>query len=271
MVEETCRFHPDKAVVGNCVNCGRGVCSECAVTVADKTYCKECVSSLSLGPSGEAKYVDWERMKEVGFWKALGKTWFNVIFHPKQFFTNMPITGGLGRPLLFGLIWGSLAIIIAGIINILLQGAGVTPPAVGPEVPPKAVMVTTYIVLIILAPLLVTIGLFVGAGIYHVSVLIFGGRKGFQPTFRVVCYANSISIFNVVPFLGAVFVTVYSIILFCLGFKRAHGISTVKAAFAALLPMIILIVIVFAIGFIVALTVALRGGLPPIPIPGPTP
>lgn len=265
MVEGTCRFHPDKAVVSNCANCGRGACSECAVTVADKTYCKECVSSLGLGPSGEAKYVDWEKMKEVGFLKALGKTWFNVILHPKQFFTNMPITGGLGRPLLFGLIWGSLAIITAGILNILLQGAGVAPPAVGPEVPPKAVMATTYIILIVLAPVLVTIGLFVGAGIYHVSVLIFGGRKGFQATFRVLCYANSISIFNLIPILGPIFVTAYSVILFCLGFKRAHGIGTVKAVFVALLPMILL----FVVGFIGALAVALRGGVPLPPVPSP--
>lgn len=265
MAEETCRFHPDRVVVGNCVNCGRGICSECTVAVADKTYCKECISSLELGPSGEAKYVAWERIKEVGFLKALGKTWFNVIFHPKQFFTDMPITGGLGRPLLFGLLWGSLAIIIAGIINILFQGMGVAPRAVGPEVPPKAVMATVYIVLIFLAPILVTIGLFIGAGIYHVSVLIFGGRKGFQATFRVLCYANSISIFNLIPILGPIFVAVYSVILFCLGFKRAHSISTAKAVFAALLPMILL----FVVGFLGALAVALRAGVPLPPVMRP--
>jgi hypothetical protein len=40
-----CHVHPEVEAVGACVACGRGVCTECAVTVGGKTYCRDCAAS----------------------------------------------------------------------------------------------------------------------------------------------------------------------------------------------------------------------------------
>ena len=228
--------------------------------MAEKSYCKECSSSLDLNAVGDRKSVDWDKKGEMGIFKAAGKTWLNILQHPKQFFSGMPVSGGIKSPLLFGLIWGSIAVMVSGIVNLILQLSGAVAPPPGIEAPAQGAMVGAYLILIVFAPLLVAIGLFVGSGVYHLGVMLFGGRKGFEATFRVICYTNAIAVFNLIPVLGAIFVTVYSVVLFCLGFKKAHGMTTAKAVLAALLPMIVL----FGLGFIVAMTAALTGGTAPI-------
>ena len=40
-----CYVHPSVNAVGTCVNCGRGVCEQCATVVNGKLYCKDCASS----------------------------------------------------------------------------------------------------------------------------------------------------------------------------------------------------------------------------------
>ena len=47
-----CHVHPEVEAVGACVACGKGVCTECAVTVGGKTYCQDCAASgTSLQPT----------------------------------------------------------------------------------------------------------------------------------------------------------------------------------------------------------------------------
>lgn len=47
-----CYVHPEVEAVGACVACGRGVCTECAVTVGGKTYCQNCAApGASLQPT----------------------------------------------------------------------------------------------------------------------------------------------------------------------------------------------------------------------------
>jgi hypothetical protein len=40
-----CYVHTDISAVGVCVNCGRGVCAQCATAVGAKTYCRDCAAS----------------------------------------------------------------------------------------------------------------------------------------------------------------------------------------------------------------------------------
>ncbi len=268
---EMCKIHIDKEVIGTCLNCGKGVCAVCVTTIEDKTYCNDCTKILNLDAQDKKEVVAWENKAQIGFWKALIKTWFNVIFHPKKFFSNMPTTGGLKTPLLFGIIWGSLGVIIGGVLNLILQTKGIITPPPGVEAPSKNILMASYPIVVVMGPILVVLGLFIAAGVYHVSVLIFGGRKGFQPTLRVVCYTNALSVFNLIPIVGPIFVTAYSVVLFCLGFKRAHQITTIKAVFAALLPIILLFIVGFTGAFGRGLSTISQEGFRPPVISQPTP
>lgn len=47
-----CLVHPEAEAIGVCIACGKGVCTECAVTVGGKTHCRTCAASgASLQPT----------------------------------------------------------------------------------------------------------------------------------------------------------------------------------------------------------------------------
>ncbi len=45
-----CYVHPDMDAVGTCSNCGKFVCSNCAVDYKGKVTCKSCVEKLASAP-----------------------------------------------------------------------------------------------------------------------------------------------------------------------------------------------------------------------------
>lgn len=273
MAQEMCKIHPDKEIIDVCVHCGRSVCVACAATLAGKTYCLECIKVIDASAAGQTKDVLWENRVEAGFFKALFTTWANLLLHPKKFFQNMPTKTGMKNPLLFALIWGSLAVIVSALINmaVVLSGAALPSLPQGAPIPPRPALVGSYVVLMILSPLLVLAGIFIISAIYHLVVLIFGGRQGFLATFRVLSYANALAVFNIIPILGPVFVTIYSIVLFIIGFKRVHKMGTARAVMAALLPMLVLFLIGFAAAFYLASQQALpqpaAGAMPSVTPP----
>ena len=42
-----CYVHQDVEAVGTCTNCGKAVCSDCAMNIAGKTTCKSCAEKLA--------------------------------------------------------------------------------------------------------------------------------------------------------------------------------------------------------------------------------
>ncbi len=46
-----CYVHPDAEGVGTCTNCGKVVCSECAVEVDGKLVCKACAAKKAEAPA----------------------------------------------------------------------------------------------------------------------------------------------------------------------------------------------------------------------------
>ncbi len=262
MAQEMCNLHPDNEVIDVCVHCGKSVCVSCSAALSGKTYCLECIKAADAGLTAQTSAVAWENRSEIGFLKALLSTWKDVVLHPGNFFSSMPAKAPIGNPFLFSLVWGSLAIIISAFVNVLTVLSGTALPNIPPgaTLPPKAAMVGSYIVLMIISPLLVAAGIFIISGIYHLIVLLFGGKEGFRATFRVLCYTNALAIFNIIPLAGPFFVTIYSIILFVIGFKHAQRLGTARAVTVALLPMILL----FIVGFAAAFYLARQGTLPGI-------
>lgn len=46
-----CEVHTNEEAVGFCVECGRGVCEDCAVELDNKNYCKECIEKINSDKS----------------------------------------------------------------------------------------------------------------------------------------------------------------------------------------------------------------------------
>jgi hypothetical protein len=98
-----------------------------------------------------------------------------ALLDPKEYFSSMPVTGGLGAPVIKALIYGAIAgifYLLWSILNITYGGGGLFGGAVG---------IMAFIGSIIGA----LIGLFIGAVIILLLVAIAGGRTDFEPIVHV--------------------------------------------------------------------------------------
>jgi hypothetical protein len=147
--------------------------------------------------------------------------------------------GGLADPLLYAIIGGTFGTAFAVIYNLVLRS--VTPFGDRHGALAHLFGGLGWIVLLILAPLFVVIGMFIGSAILHVCLMIVGGaRQSFETTFRVMCFVEgSVSPLLVVPFCGGLIAGIWKIVLYCIGLARAHETDTGRAVIAVLLPVII--------------------------------
>lgn len=46
-----CTYHPNVEAIGVCINCGKGLCTECKVTLVEKLYCQSCADKVFISSS----------------------------------------------------------------------------------------------------------------------------------------------------------------------------------------------------------------------------
>ena len=158
----------------------------------------------------------------------------NVVTAPVGFYRSIPTRGNLLNPLIFAIICYEVSAILGGLLSL----AGVY----GSE------GFGSYIVSLILAPIFAAIGLFIGAGILHLLVmLIIGSRNaGFEGTVRVSAYASVTSLVSWIPVIGWI-ASLYGIYLAIVGIREVHSTTTGKAAIVVLIPAVVVLLLVLAI------------------------
>lgn len=206
----------------------------------------------NYGEAAEPGAFPWPPPEDGGALSAFGKTWRSATLDPTTFFRAMPRGDGTGAAILYYLILG---ILVAG-VSLFWDLTGTFTGAAG-----DAGLATEFgmdavspLVGFLLSPVFLLFALFVGAGITHVVLLMFGGaRHGYTTTVRVFSYAYSPMAFSVVPFLGALVGSVWMVVLCIIGVREAHGTDGWKAAVAVLLPVILAMGLVFMAALFMAM------------------
>jgi hypothetical protein len=183
--------------------------------------------------------LPWDERQAKGIVNAFIETLQMVLSKPVVAFTAMKREGGLGEPLLYAIIGGTIGGVFAITYNFILRSFAPFGDRHGALTHVFAGV--GWIFLLVLTPLLVLIGMFVASAILHVCLMIVGGAKqSFETTFRVICFAEgSASPLLVIPFCGGLISGVWKIILYCIGLARAHETDTGRAVIAVLLPLIV--------------------------------
>ena len=91
------------------------------------------------------------------------------------------------------------------------------------------------------------IGIFIGAAIVHLGVLLFGGKKGYTHTVNALIYGSTPSyVFGWIPFVMLI-IWIWSFILEILGIRELQEMSTGKAVAAVLVPIVIVMIVVMVV------------------------
>jgi hypothetical protein len=192
-------------------------------------------------PPPQAASIPWEDPARTSTFERFVETAKLLATRPSEAFAGMPTTGGIGPPLIYAIVVGWVGIGIAVVWNTLFQGMWIPFMGGGEEAAVAAGFTAAWAVgMILLAPIFVVIGVFIGAAILHLMLMIVGGaNSGFEATVRVVCYAQTAQLAGIIPFCGGLISMVWAIILYVIGLSTAHRTTQGKAILAVLLPVVL--------------------------------
>ena len=236
-------------------------CPRCQALLPDppERFCPSCGADLELVPPpipppsewapgpGARTGTPWERRDEIGLASALVETTQRVLTGPTAFFRAMPVTGGIGSPLVYALVIGYAGLVISAIYDFVLEsvmGSSLSRFGGGSEamagMMPYLGGAVGLGVKLIVGPFLLAISVFLLAGIVHLALLLLGGAaRGFEATFRVTCYSEAAALLNIIPVCGGVIAPVLMLVLMIIGVAEAHGTTRGRAAAAVLLPIVL--------------------------------
>ena len=181
--------------------------------------------------------LPWEQ-PGYPFLEALFETAKLVLTRPSEAFARMSLTVDLARPILYAILFGWIGMVASQIYNLALRGVLMNmlplPGAWRGFAMPTAWSVATMV----LAPVFVLLGVFLWSAVVHLFLVLVGGaNSGFGATVRVICYASTVQVLNVIPFCGGFLAMLWALVLQILGLAVAHRTSQGKSALAVLLPL----------------------------------
>jgi hypothetical protein len=184
--------------------------------------------------------LPWENREGRSFFNALFDTISLIFTKPAEAFSIMRREGGFGDPLIYALILGCAGGLVSIGFNTGIQSLGLMSErnnALGALFG----MGFGIIAMIFLLPIVIIIGMFIGAAITHLCLMLVGGAKQpYETTFRVLCYGGGTgNLLQMIPFCGGFAALIANLIFSCIGLARAHETDTWRALVAILLPMIL--------------------------------
>lgn len=246
---------PDTAP-DHCPNCGANVAAEAAEAapaggpppappLATVPPPVEPPPAAATG-SGRSR-TPWDERDRTGILTALVETTREVLTAPTRFFRAMPVTGGIGSPLLYAVIVGWLGLVATALYGAIYRSIVGTPLAAFGDRPEVAAMLGWaaswggFVVQAVFGGISVVIGVFLSSAVLHLMLLLLGGARGdFEATLRVVCFSQATSVLALLPFCGQIAAFFWTIALYAIGLSQAHEIGTGKALAAVLLPLVLL-------------------------------
>jgi len=210
----------------------------------------------------------WERRQELGFVPALVETTRQVMAAPAAFFASMPTRAGLGAPLLYGGVIGSLALVlmIATMLGLgaLIQWVAPSSGSASATASAPGELLLALLFWTLATPVGMVIILFLEAGLTHLLLMMLSGaREPFEATFRVSCYARGVTLLMAVPLVGWVVGPVWLVVVRVIGLGAAQRCGGGRAAAAVLVPplfcccvQLLLFVAVFGFAALAALAAA---------------
>ncbi|MBX9578455.1 MAG: YIP1 family protein [Chthoniobacterales bacterium] len=226
----------------------------------------------------------WERRSELGFFKALFQTIFEVLFSPSKTFSKMKTTGGLGGPLLFYVITLSVVVPInclyqaqvikdiAAFMPQLAAQPGFQKVSAGPSISLQQMTIMS---------LKMILSLFLMVALLHLSLkIVKSAQERFEATFRMLCYLSGayaligtlfclinlapgrlglipinirISIYIIEALVG---VSIFGALSF-IGLKQVHHLSSWRTTFVLLFAMLLPFLIALAVILLVAILITI--------------
>lgn len=158
-----------------------------------------------------------------------------VILSPVEFYKNMPQSGGYANPLVFAVAMALATAVIFFVFNVIGL-AKFNPIMAG----------IGGLSLIIMMPIGVILGCFIGAAILFVIWKLMGSDKSYEVAFRCVAYSMAImpviAAISFIPYIANIVKTLWSCFLLYLASIHVHGLKdqNAKIVFGVLAAILVI-------------------------------
>lgn len=189
--------------------------------------------------------VPWERLDQYGFFQGFFQTIKAAMFNPTAFFQSMPVVGGTLKPLTFCLLIAELQAISQFLMLMVGGGLG-SADATGMS---GLFMGVGSFFMLVFYPLMYAALLYISAGANHLFLMLFqSASRGFEGTFRAVCYGSAPMILSLLPFIGPVIGGFWGLVTTIIAYKCIHQATYPRVVAAILAPIFLfLLLAVFAV------------------------
>ena len=199
-------------------------------------------------PGGPGQPAPFAERARLGFVSAFFETWKLVATQPEQFFARVRIDQ-TWTAVLFGVIASTVGNAAAAVYSYLSgKQAMVAIEQMVQKMPEDqakffelyshALTGGALLAQVILAPVLAFIGIYVGAAIVHLLLLLFrGAGRGFDATLTAVAYVTGLNLLLAVPACGSLIAVVWSAVALIIGLAAVQRCGTGRAALAVLAPL----------------------------------
>ena len=184
--------------------------------------------------------LPWEHRQERSLFNAFIETLSMVLTRPAEAFSVMKREGGLGEPLIYALIGGSVGGIVSALFSLGFQSVGLFADKNNSLAGMPGVGIGS-VAMIILLPLFIAVFLFIWSALAHLCLMIVGGaNQPFETTFRVFAFTQgSAGPLQIIPLCGGLISGIWAIVCNCIGLARAQETDTGRAVLAVLSPIIL--------------------------------
>ena len=197
----------------------------------------------AAGAEGRRSPSPWENRSALGLLKGVTVTLVSVVFSPRRFFRTTAYEGGIREPMAFGLLAGSIGMMVMVYWRFLTGGGDLFAADTGALEGFRPVFV--LVGGLALCPLLTAVYLFVASAVVHFLLLcVRGGSHGFEATFRVISYSQATQVWGLLPFAGGLVGGLWLVVVQIIGLREIHGISYLKIIVALLIPLALILLLV---------------------------
>jgi hypothetical protein len=180
--------------------------------------------------------LPWDYREELGFATAFYRSLLAILLRPGATFATARPEGDVGGSLLFAAIAHFLGFVTTGLLFTAFGALFPLPQeAAGGALPFRAIMVGSYGILILLAPLMGLIGTLIMAALDHLVMLLFGKPRSFETTLRGAALAQAALIVGLIPMCGMYIAPFWVLILKVFAYKGLHRSTTGVAVAGSLL------------------------------------
>lgn len=204
--------------------------------------------------------VDFDNIREIGFFKALILTWKKSLFSPEVFYREFSKEdgGGILHPYFYAIIFTYINLVFSFFWEVFFFKIGFYKNyAILPKIPLFLTnkntigffIVIGIIFLLLLLGILFTVFLMLLTIIVHGFIMLMGGRQGIKNTFRLICYTAGAAVFSILPILGYNISVAWFSALMVIGIKESNKLSTPRSIMVVLLPFVFvsMVIITFLI------------------------